>query len=85
MAAIERVKALDNYRLYIELSNENIIIIDLKKKLNTLRFSRLSNYDVFESVRTDGYSLIFDKGRIIISFAEIMDILQSNRNLYLAM
>ena len=62
--------------MLIELSSGNKIILDLRWKIRTVRFHELSNTDVFKRAYTDGYSIIWKNGKIMISFWEIIDILK---------
>lgn len=44
---IQDLEFLDNYNIYIHLSNGHSIIYDLKKKLKTARFTVLNSIEEF--------------------------------------
>ena len=79
MGPIRRIKPCENYRLFIELAEGHEIVLDFSGKLHTIRFHKLINQDVFRKAVTDGYSVIWKNGKIMVSFGEIMDILQNYR------
>ena len=82
MAMIKRVVPYEGYRILIELTNGNSIIIDFESKLNTLRFCMLENKDLFKRVYTDGFSIIWNKGKLRVSMSEIMEMLQFTQTLF---
>ncbi len=82
MAMIKRAVPYEGYRILIELTNGNSIIIDFESKLNTLRFCMLENKDLFKRVYTDGYSIIWNKGKLRVSMSEIMEMLQFTQTLF---
>lgn len=84
MEPIERVIAKDDYSLYVELLSGHKIILDFSKKLHTIRFCELSNPDVFRRVATDGYSVIWMNGKIVVSFGELIDMLRNTLYIYKA-
>lgn len=82
MPIIYKVKPLDGYKVFIELQNGNAIILDFENKLDTLRFSELENKDTFKKVKTDGFSLLWNKGKLKVSIGEILEMLQDVRSLF---
>lgn len=84
MTPISDVVILDNYKVHIELSNGNSVILDFSKKLNTIRFVKLKNIDIFKKVQSDGYSISWMNGRIRVSLGEIFEMLQNLNTLYRA-
>lgn len=74
---IVKIEVQDKYNVLIELASGHKIILDLKEKLHTLRFHDLSNPDVFKKAFTDGYSIMWKNGKIVVSFGEILDILKN--------
>lgn len=76
MRPIVKIEAQDKYNILIELASGHKIILDLKEKLHTIRFHELANPDVFRKATTDGYSIIWKNGKILVSFGEILDILK---------
>lgn len=83
MVLISNVVPYDDYRLLIELSNGHGVIINFESKLDTLRFSMLENKDIFRRVYTDGFSLLWSRGKLRVSMSEIMEILQSKQTLFM--
>ena len=83
MVLINNIVPYDDYRVLIELSNGHGIIINFESKLNTLRFSMLENKDVFKRVYTDGFSLLWNKGKLRVSMSEIMEMLQFKQTLFM--
>lgn len=84
MGPISRIETRDKYKILIELVSGHIIILDLTKKLHTIRFHELKNPDVFKKAVTDGYSIIWKNGKIMVSFGEILDILKDVTMLFRA-
>lgn len=76
MPMIKSVVACEDYRVLVELSNGHAIILDMECKLNTIRFSMLSNKDIFKKVYTDGFSVLWQHGVVRLNFAEIIQMLQ---------
>lgn len=76
MGPIYKIEPQDKYSILIELAAGHKIMLDLTEKLHTIRFHELANPDVFKRVRTDGYSIIWKNGKIMVSFGEILDILK---------
>lgn len=54
MSRIERVIPKDDYILEVVLDNLEIITIDFKSRLHTVRFSLLSDKEYFNTVKTNG-------------------------------
>ena len=84
MAMIKSVILYEDYRILIELTNGHSIIVDFESKLNTLRFCMLENKDVFRRVYTDGFSILWNKGKLRVSMSEIMEMLQFTKTLFMA-
>lgn len=84
MAMIKSVIPYEDYRILIELTNGHSIIVDFESKLNTLRFCMLENKDVFRRVYTDGFSILWNKGKLRVSMSEIMEMLQFTKTLFMA-
>lgn len=82
MSIIEKVIPFEDYRLLIELGNGNYIILNFNQKIKTLRFSELENKDLFKKVYTDGFSIMWSKGKIKISMGEAIEMLQDIRSLF---
>ena len=84
MAMIKSVIPYEDYRILIELTNGHSIIVDFESKLNTLRFCMLENKDVFRRDYTDGFSILWNKGKLRVSMSEIMEMLQFTKTLFMA-
>lgn len=82
MTIISKVVPYEGYKVFIELTNGHGILIDFESKLDTLRFCVLENKDVFKRVYTDGFSLLWNKGKLRVSMSEIMEMLQYSQTLY---
>lgn len=82
MTIISKVVPYEGYKIFIELTNGHGILIDFESKLDTLRFCVLENKDVFKRVYTDGFSLLWNKGKLRVSMSEIMEMLQYSQTLY---
>ena len=82
MTMISKVIPYEDYRVLIELTNGHSIIIDFETKLDTLRFCMLENKDMFRRVYTDGFSLLWNKGKLRVSMSEIIEMLQFTQTLF---
>lgn len=82
MSMISNAIAFSDYRILVELNNGNAIILDFEKKLNTFRFYKLDNKNIFMKVKTDGFSLLWDNGKIRVSLGEIIEMLQDTKSLF---
>ncbi len=82
MTIISKVIPYEGYKVFIELTNGHGILIDFESKLDTLRFCVLENKDVFKRVYTDGFSLLWNKGKLRVSMSEIMEMLQYSQTMY---
>lgn len=82
MPIIDKVIPLDGYKVLIELKNGHSIILDFENKLDTLRFSELENKDLFRKVKTDGFTLLWNKGKLKVSIGEILQMLQDIKSLF---
>ncbi|NLL92953.1 MAG: DUF2442 domain-containing protein [Clostridiales bacterium] len=82
MSIIEKVIPFEDYRVLVELGNGNAIILNFETKLNTVRFNCIENKDIFRKVYTDGYSILWNGGKLRVSIGEMMEILQDTRSLF---
>ncbi|MFZ2538869.1 MAG: hypothetical protein WAX04_08195 [Oscillospiraceae bacterium] len=76
------VISLPNYKLKIEMETGNAILFDFTSRLQSVRYGRLKEQIIFESVRTDGDVLIFgvdEKELITITADDLMDLLMIDR------
>lgn len=61
MSKIFNVTTNNDHTLIIELDNAHKIIYDMKPRLQTVRFCKLSDMKVFKSVRVEnGNTLVWD-------------------------
>lgn len=79
---IKKVSPYDRYKVLVELTNGHGILVDFESKLDTLRFCSLENRDVFNRMYTDGFSIIWNKGKLRVSMSEIMEMLQHTQTFY---
>lgn len=76
------VKALPEYQLEVEMVTGTNILFDFRSRLNTVRFGKLRDEEMFTSVHTDGLHLIFSKkGKVPVKIAakEFMDLVLVDR------
>lgn len=77
------VKALQEYQLEVEMVTGSNILFDFRSRLNTVRFGKLRDEEMFTSVHTDGFHLIFcKKGKVPVKIAakEFMDLVLVDRS-----
>ena len=76
------VQALPEYQLEVIMGTGTTIHFDFRSRLNTARFGRLSDKELFKNVRTDGSYLIFEKAGKVpvkITASEFMDLVLVDR------
>lgn len=76
------VRALPGHRLEVVMGTGTTIHFDFHSRLDTARFGRLSDPELFQSVRTDGSYLIFEKAGkmpVKITASEFMDLVLIDR------
>ena len=76
------VIALPDYRLEVMMVTGSSILFDFRSRLNTVRFGKLRDEEMFTSVHTDGIHLIFSKKGlvpVIITAKEFMDLVLVDR------
>lgn len=78
MTLIDSVAPGDNYSIAVCMLGEKNITINLSSKVNTCRFKRLVNKDIFYKVRTDGMFVIWNNGEIKLSVGEIINFEKAN-------
>lgn len=74
MAKILEVIPGADYFVTVRFDNNHMVVLDMKKKLDTLRFSELRDKTLFTVATTDGRFINWPCG-ISISVSEIMEIL----------
>lgn len=77
-----RVQASPGYALEVIMGTGTTILFNFLSRLNTIRFGALRDEEMFQSVRTDGNCLIFEKNGKIpvkITASEFMDLVLIDR------
>lgn len=75
MPSILSVHPLLGYKVEINFSNGNTVILNLTSKLRTIRFSPLSSKQVFDDVLTNGQSIYWGQS-LELSTTEIFRLMQ---------
>ena len=75
MLHIIKVSAKEPYRLEVLLNNDNIIILNMAARLNSIRFSVLKDQSFFNSATTDGQYIRWGK-QVEISLSEVFHLAQ---------
>ncbi|MDU6266337.1 MAG: hypothetical protein E6600_17725 [Anaerocolumna aminovalerica] len=78
----KNVQALPEYQIEVTMETDTIIHFDFRSRLNTVRFSKLRDEELFKSLQTDGNYLIFYKaGRVPVKItaSEFMDLVLVDR------
>jgi two-component system chemotaxis response regulator CheY len=76
------VHALPDYQLEVYMETDSTIHFDFRSRLDTARFGRLKDEELFRNVRTDGDYLIFEKAGkmpVKITASEFMDLVLIDR------
>ncbi len=61
MSRITTANPKDDYSLEIHLDNGHIVIYNMKQRLKTIRFSKLSNHQVFQTFHIENENtLVWD-------------------------
>ncbi len=74
-----RIKSLsldDNYRLFVGIDDNRSIVINMKKKLHTARFSELRDLKTFLAGNSNGKSIHWPGG-ISLEISEILEMLET--------
>ena len=77
MPDIISIRPMDGYFMEVKFSNGSTVILNLEKKLRTVRFSPLRDKGLFQSAATDGNSIRWNE-LIEISATEVFDIAKKN-------
>jgi hypothetical protein len=75
MSQITKVRALENHQLEAALDNGSSVTLDLKPRLNTLRFAVLKDEALFRRAATDGYVIRWDN-KVEISVSELFGLVR---------
>jgi hypothetical protein len=73
MNRIKEVVPLADYRLEIKLENGNVIVLDFKSRIGTVRFGMLADKAFFDRAVTDGSYINWDN-QVEISISEIFEL-----------
>ncbi|MDE6209747.1 MAG: hypothetical protein K2M73_08780 [Lachnospiraceae bacterium] len=82
MPIIDKVTPLSDYKLLVELINGQALVLNFESKLNSLRFNIIENKDIFKRVSTDGFSVLWNKGKLRVSLGEMIEMLQDIKTLF---
>lgn len=74
---IREVEPLEGSRIRVLFTNGSCAVVNLKQRTYSMRFSRLQDEALFNSVTTDGMYVIWSKGTdcISVSVNELLDAL----------
>ncbi len=59
---LKAVKPLPDYRLELVFQNGSIAVINMKRRIETLRFARLASAQVFATARAEGDKVVWQDG-----------------------
>lgn len=76
---INKVIPRADYNLEIQMDNGSSVILDLKSRLETVRFGMLSDSELFKQATTDGTYIRWDN-KVEISVSEVFQLAQKERN-----
>lgn len=72
---INKVIPMEDYHLEIQMDNGSSVILDLKSRLETMRFGMLSDSELFKRVTTDGTYIRWNN-KVEISVSEVFQLAQ---------
>jgi len=61
-AGLKAVKPLENYRLELTFQNGSTAVVNMERRVRTLRFARLASARVFASARAEGDRVVWQDG-----------------------
>ncbi|MEF9955526.1 MAG: DUF2442 domain-containing protein [Clostridium sp.] len=70
---IQNVTALDNHHLHVQLCSGSSVTVDFMEIMNTVKFYRLKDENIFKDVHTDGIHIIWGDDVTSITAKELMD------------
>jgi hypothetical protein len=73
MSFIKEVVTKEDYKIEVFLENGSSIILDLKSRLQTVRFGMLADKAFFKQAATDGHYIRWDN-KIEISINEVIQL-----------
>lgn len=75
MSSITKVEPLEDYLVKVLLDNGNLLILNMKSRLKTVRFGQLSDPKFFNEVTTDGHFIQWGN-QVEISVSEMFQLAQ---------
>lgn len=75
MVRIKEVIPKEDYILEVQLDNGSSILLDMKSRLETLRFGMLADREFFAKVTTNGNQVLWG-GVVEISLSEVFQLAQ---------
>ena len=72
---LESVTPLPDYRLELTFRNGSSAVVNMERRVRTLRFARLASPQVFTSVKADGDKVVWQDGGTLFSVycSELLD------------
>ena len=62
-AVLKAVTPLPDYRLELRFQNGSTAVVNMERRVKTLRFSRLDDEKVFASAKADGDKVVWTDGK----------------------
>lgn len=75
MVWIKAVIPKEDYKLEVQLDNGSSILLSMRSRLGTVRFSRLSDIEFFMKATTDGNQVLWGD-EVEISVSEVLQFVQ---------
>lgn len=75
MLRIRSLSLDDNYRIFVGIDDNRYIVINMKRKLHTARFSELRDLQVFLAGSSNGKSIQWPGG-ISLEISEILELVE---------
>ena len=72
---LQEVMPLPDYRLLLRFQNESFAIVNLARRVRTIRFARLASSEMFVTARAAGDHVVWSDGKntVSISCDELLD------------
>lgn len=61
-AVLKEVRPLPGYRLELRFRNGSSAVVNMERRLRTLRFSRLASAEIFATARAEGDRVVWQDG-----------------------
>ena len=74
-AGLKAVRPLPDYRLELSFHNGSTATVNLRSRLKTVRFGRLTSPELFATARAEGEKVVWSDGGTVISVwcSELLD------------